>query len=145
MAPKHAADRIGYNKPFRENVQGRLMARFRLDADGKPIYEIHPDDRRLRVYTIELFLDTPQAQHIDGVDYFMDDPSFIDPEGSSKDRDNQFLEEITSYGDVEVVVTVHMGERAYEQRAWLSNMLENGHEDDMTLATKSALERIRVN
>ncbi len=145
MAAKHAADRILYTKPFRENVQGQLKACFRLDAERNPLYESHPDDRRLRVYTIDVFLETPRAREIKGVTYYMDDPSFTDPEGYSDDADNQFREEITSYGDVEIVVTVEMGRQEYQQRAWLSNMLENGHADDMTTAVRAALERIRVN
>jgi hypothetical protein len=145
MPAKHAPDRIDYTKPFRDNVEGQLKARFRLDAEGEPMYERHPDDRRLRVYTIDVFLETPRASAIKGVTYFMDDPSFVDPEGFSDDADNQFQEEITSYGDVEIVVTVEMADgHQYVQRAWLSNMLENGHADDMTPPVRAALERIKV-
>src|SRR5713101_8036400 len=124
MKLKNAADRIDYTKPFRENVQGQLKARFRLDSEGEPRYEPHPDDRRLRVYTIEVFLETQRAKEIKGVRYYLDDPSYVDPEGYSDDADNQFREEITSYGDVEIVVTVEMDGHEYKQRAWLSNMLE---------------------
>jgi hypothetical protein len=145
MAAKHAADRIDYTKPFREHVQGQLKARFRLDSEGEPMYEPHPDDRRLRVYTLDVFLDTPRASEIQGVSYYLDDPSFVDPEGYSDDADNQFREEITSYGDVEIVVTVEMDGHNYVQRAWLSNMLENGHADDMTPPVRAALQHIKVN
>ncbi len=140
-----ATDSIVYTDPFKENVQGRLMAQFRLDSVGKPKYERHPDDRRLRVYTIDVYLKTTRAQEIKAVHYYMDDPSYIDPEGYSDQADNEFREEITSYGDVEIVVTVEMSKHKYEQRAWLSNMLENGHADDTTLAIQNAIDRIKVN
>ena len=145
MKTAHAADRIDYNQPFRENVQGQLKATFRLGADFAPVSEPHPDDRRLLVYTIDAFLDSPRASQIDRVEYFLDDPSYEDPKGYSNDRSNQFRKEITSYGDVEVLVTVYLDGLNYQQRAWLSNMLENGHADDMTAPIWAALERIRVN
>lgn len=144
MTPDQATDRIAYTEPFQDRVRGRLKARFRLDAEGKPVNEPHSEDRRLRVYTIDVFLDTPRAREIQGVRYYMDHPSYEDPEGYSDDRDNQFREEITSYGDVEIIVTVELPDHKYEQRAWLSNMLENGHAADMTPAVRDAILRIKV-
>jgi hypothetical protein len=145
MNPQQTTDRIAYTGPFKDSVQGRLKARFRLDADGKPMYEPHPDDPRLRVYTIDVFLVTPRAKEIKGVRYYMDDPTYVEPEGYSDEAENEFREEITSYGDVEIVVTVEMPNHNYKQRAWLSNMLENGHADDMTPAIRTAIQRIKVN
>jgi hypothetical protein len=145
MSSNQAIDRIDYTKPFKESVQGRLKARFRLDADREPMYEVDDDDPRLRHYTIEVLLETPRAEEIKGVTYYLDDPSYVDPQGYSSDAANEFREEITSYGDVEIIVTVEMPKHKYQQRAWLSNMLENGHADDMTKAIRSALQRIKVN
>lgn len=146
MSSDQATDRIVYTDPFKENVQGRLKARFRIDSDGMPMYDPHDEDRRLRIYTIDVFLATPRTKEIRGVEYYMDDDSYVDPEGYSDDADNEFREEITSYGDVDIVVTVEMSNhKKYEQRAWLSNMLENGHADDMTLPIRAALQRIKVN
>lgn len=144
MKVDQAIDRIAYTRPFMDSVQGRLKARFRLDSDGTPMYEPHDDDRRLRVFTIELFLATPRAKEVKAVSYFMDDPSYVDPNGYSVDADNEFREEISSYGDVEIVVTVDMPPHKYEQRAWLSNMLENGHADDMNPAIRAAIQRIKL-
>jgi len=145
MSSNQALDRIAYSNPFRESVQGRLKARFRLDSDGTPMYEADDDDPRLRHYTIDVYLATPRASEIKRVSYYLDDPSYVDPQGYSDDIDNEFREEIASYGDVEIVVTVEMPKHKYEQRAWLSNMLENGHANDMTKAVRSAIERIKVN
>lgn len=144
MNSYQAADRIDYNRAFKENVEGRLEARFRLDPDGEPMYEPDDDDKRRRHYMIDVFLVTPRAKEIKAVTFYMDDPSFGDPKGYSDDADNQFREEIASYGDVEIDVTVKMREHGYKQRAWLSNMLENGHAEDMNRAIRAALERIKV-
>ena len=146
MKSAQATDRIDYTKPFKENVQGRLKAQFRVDSDGTPMYQPHDEDPRLRVYTIDVFLATPRTKEIKRVKYYMDDDSYVDPDGYSDDADNEFREEITSYGDVEIVVTVEMSNhKKYEQRAWLSNMLENGHADEMTPAIRAAIQRIKVN
>jgi hypothetical protein len=146
MRSDQATDGIVYTEPFKESVQGRLKAQFRLDSDGQPMYEPHDDDPRLRVYTIDVVLASPRAKEIKGVGYYMDDPSYVDPAGYSDDADNEFREEITSYGDVEIVVTVDMSnQKKYVQRAWLSNMLENGHADDMTPQIRAAIQRIQVN
>lgn len=142
---QHAIDRIVYTTPFKENVQGRLMARFRLDPEGTPIYEPYQDEPRLRVYTIDMFLVTPFSTEIKGVRYYLNDPSYINPEGYTADADNKFREEISTYGDVEILITVEMlNQKKYEQRAWLSHMLENGHADDMTQEIRTALGRIRI-
>jgi hypothetical protein len=145
MKSDQAIDRIVYTTSFKEQVQGRLKARFHLDADGVPQYELDDDDRRLRHYLIDLFLESPRSKEIKRVRYLLDDPSFIDPKRSSRDADNQFRETISSYGNLEILVTVEMAAGKYEQPAWLSHMLENGHADDMTDAIDMALQRITVN
>lgn len=138
-----ASDRIAYTGPFRQAVQGQLKAQFHLDADGKPIYEL--DDEEVRHYTMDVYLSTSPAvaKQITRVKYFLDDPSFQSPTGSSDDAANEFRVEITSYGDVEIVVTVSLSGDNYQQRAWLSNMLENGHADNMTPAIRAAIQRIK--
>jgi hypothetical protein len=145
MSPDH----IDYTKPFMENVKGQLKARFRLDPEGRPQFTEH---KGLRHYTIDVFLTTKRTKEIKCVHYYMDDPSYIDPNGYSDDADNEFREEISSYGDVEILVTVEMGSKEkYEQRAWLSKMLENGHASDVDMGTpksraiRAALQRIRAN
>ena len=133
--------RINYARPFTENVKGVLKARFRLDPAGNPVCELNDDGDK--VFTIDLSLEAPTAKTIDSVSYFMDDPTYShDPEAVSIDRDNDFTEEIESYGNFEVVVTVQIGRHIYKQRAWLSNLLEAGHETDMTPAIRQAIEYI---
>src|SRR5262245_146581 len=143
--PAAVTDNIAYTEPFQEHVQGRLKAQFHLGANGQPEFDPHPDDTRLRVYTIDVFLDSPRAPQIKKVEYLLDDPTFEDDKGWSTDRDNQFREEISTYGDVEIEVTVTIDGHKYKQRAWLSHMLENGHATTMTPTIRSALESIRAN
>jgi hypothetical protein len=139
-------DKVNYTEPFRDIVQGRLNATFRLDADQEPLYDTYDDEPRLRHYAIDLQLISPNSAAIDQVTYYMEDSSFeYDPEGQTGDRDNQFPMEINSYGDVEVLVTVSIGGRKIKQRAWLSNMLENGHSEDMRPTIREALRRIKAN
>jgi hypothetical protein len=144
-------DRIDYTEPFRSNVNGRLKARFRLDAEGKPQYE---EQGGLRHFYIDIFLSSARTDDIKEVKYFMNDATYLDPNGYSNDGGNEFREQITSYGDVEIVVTVVKTDgKKYEQRAWLSNMLENGHATDLDVdaetpksrAIRAALQRIRTN
>jgi hypothetical protein len=76
----------------------------------------------------------------------MDDSSFVDPEGYSANSQDNFEEEVTSYGDVEVKVTIEMANGdEYTQRAWLSHMLENGHRGEKNPAVRAAIERIERN
>jgi hypothetical protein len=129
---------------FTKNVGGQLKARFRVDADHAPIYWKGRDG--LKNYQIYLSLEeSPRAAEIDSVKYFMDDPTFWDPLAVSEDGDNGFLEEISSYGDVEVEVTVQIKNKAYKQRAWLSNLLKDGYGQDASPEILEAIRNIKEN
>ncbi len=136
-------DPIPYTKAFREKVQGRLTARFRVDAAGAPEFEEDPDG--LRHYTIDVYLESPLADDIDGVEYLLIDNTSVDPRGYSADADNNFHEVIETYGDIPVEVTADIDSREYKQRAWLSNMLENGHSGETNPAILDAIRRIKAN
>ena len=137
------ADTIQYDPAFETRVQGRLYARFQLDADGAPDFE--EDEDRLRHYIISLFLHSPNAADIVDVTYVMDDETYVDPIGYSKDGDNDFREQITSYGEVPIIVRVNMGKGVFQQLAWLSNMLENGHSGKSNSAIRVAINRLKTN
>ncbi|HWA28288.1 MAG TPA: hypothetical protein VG734_21750 [Lacunisphaera sp.] len=137
-------DRIAYTEPFQNHVGGRLLARFRPDAAGEPQFVM---DDGLRHYLIDLLLDSPRAKEIKRVEYLMNDPTFGDDATAvSKDSDNMFPGEISSYGDVEVIVTIFMkgADAKYEQRAWLSNLLKNGHPGTGNAAIRDAIHRIEA-
>jgi hypothetical protein len=136
-------DPIPYTKAFREKVQGRLTARFRLTASGIPEFKEDPDG--LRNYTLDVYLESPQADEIDGVEYAIIDPESPDPRGYSADADNNFPVWVETYGDIPVEVTADILGREYKQRAWLSNMLENGHAGETNPAILDAIRRIKAN
>ncbi len=136
---------LRHTRAFANNVKGALEARFRLDAAGAPLFEPDDEDPELRHYTIDLRLESPIAEDIESVTYFMEDETYADPLRVSDDRDNDFTEEISSYGDLEVEVTVQVGAHVYKQRAWLSNLLQAGHEGDASPAILDAIERIKAN
>jgi len=138
-------DPITYKEVFAEQVQGQLIARFKLDSNLRPIWEPQPDYPDWRVYTIFLFLETPRAQEIKGVKYKIEDDTFNDPYAYSEKKDKKFRARITSAGDVPIVVTVKMNKQKYKQQAWLSDMLENGHAGDPAPAVRKALNYIGKN
>jgi pYEATS domain-containing protein involved in immunity len=135
---------IRYLPAFAENVAGRLYARFQLDQNDMPRSE--EDDDGTTFYYIEMFLDSPNKAKITRVTYNLD-ASYYEPTRHVKNRDDNFREEITAYGDYLVKVEVHLGEQTIRQSALLSEMLEEGHKDDpdSTGAIRNAITYIRVN
>lgn len=115
---------ITYARSFRESVGEGLTARFKLDANGGPLYE--KDEEGTKHYFIELRLHSPRAQEIDKVSYLLGE-TYYDPIRNSKDRDNDFCEEITSYGNYPIKVKVQIGSHLYVQESWLSELLEAGY------------------
>lgn len=145
-----ATDRIDYTRPFAENVQGTFYARFRLDADGAPMYEIAGyQDGPARYYKIDVYLHSTKSDAITSVHYALDDGEAVKVLGRSEDRHNDFRATIESAGDVLLLIQVWMGPlgslRKYEQRAWLSQMLENGYDKEPSSEVTSAILRIKVN
>jgi hypothetical protein len=137
-------DGIDYDPNFTENVQGQLIARFRTDSDGVPLFE--EDEDGTKHYVIDISLRSPKKSSIDKVVYLMEDPSFADdPKAVSKNRAMDFKQGVSSYGDVPVLVSVEMDGEVYEQRAWLSNMLTNGYAGQPEPAVQSAIKRLKIN
>lgn len=137
-------DQIDYARPFAEDVKGKLYARFRLDAERIPMYAVSDG---ARYYTIDIYLHSPRADTIDGVTYLIDDPTTPESLGESDDRVNDFAAAIECPGDALLRVQVRIGGRVYEQRAWLSQMLENGYPRVATSyfdAVRSAILYVRV-
>lgn len=134
---------IRYLPAFVENVAGRLYARFQLESDGTPRGD---DDDGTTFYFIDLYLDSPNKGRITRVTYNLDS-SYYEPVRHCKNRDQNFREEITAYGDYLVKVEVQMGERTIRQGALLSEMLEEGHKDDPdpTGAIAAAITYLRAN
>lgn len=133
---------VDYDPPFARNVQGSLYARFRLGPDGAP--EFDREFGGFPHFPITVFVHSPKAPEIDEVEYVLDDPTFPDPV-RSKSKANDFRAEVWAYGDVPVAVRVRMGDEVYEQRVWLSSMLELGHAKKAAIpAVRTAIQRIKV-
>src|SRR5690242_5199330 len=118
---------IRYNEAFKQHVQGSLRARFRLDAQGRPVAGA---EGGTTFYFIELSLEAPEPQAIQKVTYLLDEASYWEPERETQDWERAFTEEITSYGDFLVRVEVQMTDGRFVQQALLSEMLEEGHKED---------------
>lgn len=131
---------IIYSQAFARNVKAELRARFRPDSQGIPLHVA--DEEGLLHYTIELSLYSPSAREIDSVIYRLDD-TYADPIAASNDRDNDFTEVISSYGDFEIDFSVQMGRHEYKQRAWLSSLLEEGHEGEDSPSIRDAIKYIQ--
>jgi hypothetical protein len=135
---------IKYTKNFTEKVKGELRAEFRLNAQGEPLFRTVGNG--LKEYKIKLSLSAPTASEIESVTYFMDDETFWDPVAASNDRDNDFTQQISSYGEVPVKVTVRFENgKKIKQEAWLSNLLEAGHAGDNSPAILNAIADIKAN
>lgn len=143
----NATDRIDYTRPFAENVRGTLYARFRRDADGIPMYEIAGSEYGpARYYTIDVHLLSPHATDIDEVIYSIGDGKESSVVlGGTTDQANDFRVTIESPGDAMLRVQVRIGDKIYDQRAWLSQMLENGYDGNPPAEVKPAIMRIKVN
>lgn len=132
---------VRYTKAFRDTVGGTLRARFDL-VNGEPRYGVQ---KKTKFYFITLELDAPAAADIMGVTYLLDEATFWDPKRASAARGQRFAEEITSYGDFLVRVTVETRTGPVTQSALLSDLLEAGHATDMTDAIEKAIDYIRTN
>lgn len=135
---------IHYTKAFIDNVgAGTLCARFRLDSNGIPVSGVEDGTT---FYFIVLTLESPHAEKVQKVTYFLDAATYWEPERVSKNRRNQFAEEITSYGDFLVRVEVAMEGARFAQKALLSDMLTEGHKlDGSNPAIQNAIVYIRSN
>jgi hypothetical protein len=101
---------------------GKIAARFKLDKDGKPRYLISGG---LKNYLIDLYVESASPD-LGSVTYKLDN-SYYDPIRESDNRDNSFMEEITSYGDYPVLVEAQLGRRLVAEKINLSSLLEEGH------------------
>jgi len=133
---------IRYNETFQTNVKGKLIARFQLDGQAKPLTGTEDGTN---FYFIELNLEATESANIQKVTYLLDEASYWEPERESTDRTRAFAEGITSYGDFLVRVEVRMASGRFVQQALLSEMLEAGHANDSNPKIQQAIAYIRNN
>jgi hypothetical protein len=118
---------VKYTNSFQENVLGTVEARFKLDASGAPLWD---EDEDGRCYFIDLRLKSPNSDKIDKVTYVLN-PSYTVPSRFSSDRDNDFVQEISAFGDYVVTINVQAGKHLYVEKAWLSALLKDGHGEEV--------------
>lgn len=136
---------------FRGRLHGKLKSHFLLDEYDRPKYSTLSDG--MRQYDMELFLESPLSDNINSVSYFINDPTFVGNACSSQNASKRFTVEISSYGDVEIIVTVTMKDGStFRHSEQLSDMLETGLEEEEEYYDKSnrmaitdAMNRILAN
>jgi hypothetical protein len=136
-------DVIPYTPAFAKAVGGRVFGRFRTAGNGDPVYR--EDEDGTRHYTVDVYLESPNADRIDLVEYIIGDRTFHVPKGFSEDPSDHFHEVIRTYGDVPIDVKVYMGIFVRVQQVWLSELLQNGHAGDTNPAVLDAIARIKAN
>jgi hypothetical protein len=125
MNVKYAEKKVKYTESYEENVEGTVEARFKLDANHAPLLDQYQDDDK-RYYVIELRLKSPKRDQIEKVTYVLDS-SYTVPMRFSRDRDDDFVQEIIAFRNFVLTINIHMGAHLDVQQAWLSALLEDGH------------------
>ena len=117
-----------------------LIAKFVLDAEGAPKVAYAGDPPHYRIaLTVS---GAPEDAY--AVTYELHE-SYYEPVRESRRRADDFVEEITSYGDYEVRATVRGKRRTQMVVAGLSDALELGHAKDRSGAIETALSNIKSN
>jgi hypothetical protein len=115
-----------------------LIAKFLLDAKGTPIVAYAGDPLH---YRIALRVSgAPEDAY--AVTYELHE-SYHEPVRESRRGTDDFVEEITSYGDFEVRAIVRGKRRSQMVVAELSDALGLGHAKDTSQAIRAALSNIR--
>jgi hypothetical protein len=117
-----------------------LIARFSLDEAGTPRRERPSRKAELHYIVILQIERAPGA--LASVTYKLDD-TFIEPV-REVDQPPRFLEEVWTYGDFDIIATLHWsnGREARIARP-LVEMLRDGHRADMRPAIEAAIENLR--
>lgn len=119
----------------------KLIARFKLDATGKPQFRTANGHKH---YKLKLYVqDAPE--NAETVTYKLHS-SYYDPVREVDDRLNNFKEKITSYGDYHVRAELRGPKLQQSLTKLLSQMLKEGHPDlSSNAALRTALDDIAAN
>lgn len=115
-----------------------LKARFVLGEDGKPKYI---SDGTLRHYVIELFMEGVPADAI-GVTYQLHE-TYHDPLREAYEPSKGYPEEITSYGDYDIVATVRVKPRPMKIKSSLYDALKRTYGETSAPDILQALNTIK--
>jgi hypothetical protein len=121
-----------------EDPKPKLTATFELDDDGEPKKIMQGD---LSHYIINVGVDDPPPDTY-AVTYKLH-PSYYDPIREVRSKDNQFEENLTSYGDFQVQADLRTGKRVEAVAANLSEALQRGYEGKTTPQIAAAISAIK--
>lgn len=117
--------------------KSNLIAKFALDSDGKPRFI---ERGGLKHYMIRLGVEgAPEDAY--AVTYKLD-PSYYDSLREVRKAEDNFQEELTSYGDYVVQADVRSKERVEAIATNLSQALHRGHQEASTPEIESAIKDI---
>jgi len=118
----------------------QIVASFVLDEDGKPKEQMLGDCKH---YEIQLSVrNTPPGTY--AVTYFLH-PTYYDSVREVRDRDSNFKEDLTSYGDYEVQAKVRSPECRPLIKRTLYDALADSYAEAANPAIVRALDDIKMN
>jgi hypothetical protein len=116
-----------------------IVAQFVLDPEGEPVVAYQGNHTHYRMKL--MVKDVPEDAY--AVMYELD-ATYYEPVRESRRRSEDFVENLTSYGDYPVRATIR-GKQRETLVAYLSNALEVGHAGKMSPAVAAALDYIKAN
>lgn len=116
-----------------------IKATFRLDERGRPAFFL----KNHKNYNIRLQVENAPDDTY-AVTYTLHE-SYYEPVRESRDRANQFAEDLTSYGDYTVQAKVRSKQGVTTIATALSDALKRGHASALSPEIESALKDIREN
>jgi len=119
------------------SLQPQIKAEFVLDADGKPLVDDGHYEIRISIY------DAPADAH--RVTYQLDESTYYDPVRDAHNPGSGFAEELTSYGDFEIMATVRLKDRPIFATRGLAEALRETYASSTDSAVLDALRAISEN
>lgn len=118
----------------------QLTASFVLDANGKPKIQV---SGRHKHYSIRLSVKNAPSDAY-AVTYILH-PTYYDPVREVRDKDSDFTEELTSYGDYEIQAKVRSSEYPLPLRRDLYDALAETYSKNLNPDILKALKDIQEN
>ena len=129
-----------------EPIEFDLKAQFKLDNNQKPeFFEENEKGKTYRIYKINLIAAPPPTAPTPQSVTFVLDESYYQPVRKARRKGDQFTEEITSYGDFNIVTKFQAGDYITAKTAQLADLLKKGYAGAMNDAIEEAIQRIEQN
>jgi hypothetical protein len=108
----------------KRKVAGKLLATFEMNGD-RPDYD---DVNGVKHYWINIRFEPTEKDSVDRVTFTLDENTYEDPIIVA-DREMDFTDTISSYGDYFVTAKIESQDEFFSAGAWLSDMLKAGYPD----------------